>query len=62
MTALADDQNIFFHNPTPEQVRRTGSLMLVADISATVGKVPSDLAAFIGDEDSLKNFDTLTPG
>lgn len=62
LSAVADDQNIFFYNPAGT-VQRTGSLVTLADISATVSKDFLDLATFIGDnEDSLKNFDTLTPG
>jgi hypothetical protein len=61
LTAVADDQNIFFYNPAGT-VQRTGSLMTVADISATVSKDFIDLANFIGDnQDSLENFDKLTP-
>jgi hypothetical protein len=60
LTAIADDQNVFFYNPAGS-VQRTGSMVNFLDMSLTASKDALDFYKFINDnEDALKNFDTLS--
>lgn len=60
-TALADDQNLFFYNPAGSTLR-TGSLLTILELSATIGKDLLDGKDFIEDnEDKMSKFDELTP-
>ncbi len=60
-TALADDQNLFFYNPAGSTLR-TGSLLTIIELNATIGKDLLDGYDFISDnEDKMSKFDELTP-
>jgi hypothetical protein len=60
LTALADDQNVFFYNPAGS-VQRTGSMVNFLDVSLTASKDAIDFYSFLNDnEDALKNFDNLS--
>lgn len=60
LTAIADDQNVFFYNPAGS-VQRTGSMVNFLDMSLTASKDAIDFYQFVKDnEDDLKNFDTLS--
>jgi hypothetical protein len=60
LTAIADDQNVFFYNPAGS-VQRTGSMVNFLDMSITASKDGIDFYQFIKDNESdLKNFDTLS--
>ncbi len=60
LTAIADDQNVFFYNPAGS-VQRTGSMVNFLDMSLTASKDAIDFYQFVKDnEDDLKNFDKLS--
>lgn len=60
LTAIADDQNVFFYNPAGS-VQRTGSMVNFLDVSLTASKDAIDFYQFINDnETALKNFDNLS--
>lgn len=60
LTAIADDQNVFFYNPAGS-VQRTGSMVNFLDVSLTASKDAIDFYQFINDNESaLKNFDDLS--
>ncbi|MBK8870017.1 MAG: hypothetical protein IPN19_02945 [Elusimicrobia bacterium] len=62
LTAIADDQNVFFYNPAGT-VQRTGSLVNFADVSVTASKDAIEFYKFVKDnENQLKNFDDLEQG
>ncbi|MBL8023923.1 MAG: hypothetical protein JNK54_06540 [Elusimicrobia bacterium] len=59
VTAIADDQNVFFYNPAGT-VQRTGSLVNFVNVSLTASKDAIDFYQFLDDNESaLKDFDTL---
>lgn len=60
LTAIADDQNVFFYNPAGS-VQRTGSMVNFLDVSITASKDAIDFYQFINDNESaLKDFDNLS--
>lgn len=60
LSAIADDQNVFFYNPAGS-VQRTGSMVNFLDVSLTASKDAIDFYKFLKDnENELKNYDTLT--
>jgi hypothetical protein len=60
LTAIADDQNVFFYNPAGS-VQRTGSMVNFLDVSVTASKDAIDFYQFINNnENALKNFDNLS--
>jgi hypothetical protein len=61
LTAMADDQNVFFYNPAGS-VQRTGSMVNFLDVSLTASKDAMEFYQFINDNESaLKNYDDLSP-
>jgi hypothetical protein len=60
LTAIADDQNVFFYNPAGS-VQRTGSMVNFLDMSLTASKDAIEFYQFIKDnENELKNFNDLS--
>lgn len=60
LTAIADDQNVFFYNPAGS-TQRTGSLVNFVDLSLTASKDAIDFYQFVNDnEQSLKDYDNLS--
>lgn len=61
LTALADDQNVFFYNPAGA-IQRTGSLITLMDLQATVSADVLETMDFISaNKEDLQTFDTLPP-
>lgn len=60
LTAIADDQNVFFYNPAGS-VQRTGSLFNFVDLSVTASKDAIDFYQFVNDNEAkLKDYDKLS--